>query len=127
MNYRKKPVVIEAMEFDGWNHDKVADFCAPTPVSIGKNPQTLIIPTLEGDHMANKGDWIIKGIKGEFYPCKPDIFAATYEPAVKTIELKIEATSQMNRRLRELVRSGLYGTNVDEAARRLVEIGLRKI
>lgn len=39
------------------------------------------IPTLEGDHIANIGDWIIKGVKGEFYPCKPDIFAATYDPA----------------------------------------------
>jgi hypothetical protein len=39
----------------------------------------LTIPTLEGDHVARHGDWIIKGVKGEFYPCKPDIFAATYE------------------------------------------------
>lgn len=41
----------------------------------------LVIPTLEGDHHASVGDWIIRGVKGEFYPCKPDIFAATYEPA----------------------------------------------
>lgn len=41
----------------------------------------MVIPTLEGDHLANVGDWIIKGVKGEFYPCKPDIFAATYDPA----------------------------------------------
>lgn len=41
----------------------------------------LVIPTLEGDHLAEPGDWIIKGVKGEFYPCKPDIFAVTYEPA----------------------------------------------
>ena len=40
----------------------------------------LVIPTLEGDHLAEPGDWIIKGVKGEFYPCKPDIFAATYDP-----------------------------------------------
>jgi len=41
----------------------------------------VIIPTLEGDHLANIHDWIIKGVKGEFYPCKPDIFEMTYEPA----------------------------------------------
>ena len=41
----------------------------------------FIIQTLEGDHLARKGDWIIRGVHGEFYPCKPDIFAKTYEPA----------------------------------------------
>lgn len=41
----------------------------------------LLIETLEGTHRANPGDWIIRGVKGEFYPCKPDIFAATYEPS----------------------------------------------
>ena len=77
--FRKKPVVIEALLFDGRNHDSIADFCNPTAIKVGGN-FTLIIPTLEGDHTANKGDWIIKGVKGEFYPCKPDIFEATYEP-----------------------------------------------
>ena len=42
----------------------------------------LTIPTLEGDHIANVGDWIIQGVQGEFYPCKPDIFDATYEPVL---------------------------------------------
>lgn len=78
MKFRKKPVVIDAIRFDGINHDAVADFCAPTQIRVGGG-YTLIIPTLEGDHTANKGDWIIKGIKGEVYPCKPDIFDATYE------------------------------------------------
>ena len=45
---------------------------------------TLVIPTLEGDMTASPGDWIIKGIEGELYPCKPDIFAATYEPVVES-------------------------------------------
>jgi len=76
--YRKKPVVIEAVLFHGTNHDEIADFCLPNIIKVGGG-YTLIIPTLEGDHTANKGDWIIKGVKGEFYPCKPDIFEQTYE------------------------------------------------
>jgi len=89
MKYRKRPVVIEAVQFNGANQGPVFEFCptavhgldVPTSTSIGTMMPYLIIPTLEGNHRANVGDWIIKGIKGEFYPCKPDIFAATYEPA----------------------------------------------
>lgn len=77
MKFRKKPVEIEAIQFDGLNHDAVADFCAPKIIKVGGN-FTLLIPTLEGEMTASKGDWIIKGVKGEFYPCKPDIFQATY-------------------------------------------------
>lgn len=78
MQYRKKPVVIEAVLFTGLNHDEIADFCAPNTVKVGGG-YTLLIPTLEGEMTASKGDFIIKGVKGEFYPCKPDIFEATYE------------------------------------------------
>jgi len=78
MKYRKRPVVIDAVEFNGLNHDEIACFCEPQPVKVGGN-FTLLIPTSEGEMTASKGDWIIKGVKGEFYPCKPDIFAATYE------------------------------------------------
>ena len=78
MRFRKKPVVIEAVQFNGTNHDEIANFCAPHPVRVGGS-YTLIIPTLEGNHTAAQGDWIIKGVKGEVYPCKPDIFTATYE------------------------------------------------
>jgi len=85
--FRKRPVVIEARQY----------LCANSSFELlhwinselyGKDNQSkfakwtnsvLIIPTLEGDHTAQKGDWIIKGIQGEFYPCKPDIFEATYE------------------------------------------------
>ncbi len=87
--YRNKPVVIEAVEFRGFDGKGVP--LAPWPpgweVSSWRMwpregpPLTLVIPTLEGDHHAAPGDFIIRGIKGEFYPCKPDIFAATYEPA----------------------------------------------
>lgn len=85
--YRKKPVVIEAFKFtEGldlkeaphWMVEAVksgtAFFVEREDGSIG-----LIISTLEGVHEASPGDWIIRGIKGELYPCKPDIFEATYE------------------------------------------------
>jgi hypothetical protein len=49
----------------------------------GRRGEDLLIPTLEGDMLAVPGDWIIRGIKGEFYPCKPDIFEATYEAVTK--------------------------------------------
>ncbi len=86
--YRKKPVVIEAEQFTGDNIDAVLDFVGdmatcPEGKSMAKD-QGLIIRTLEGDHHASVGDWIIKGVAGEFYPCKPDIFEATYELAKLT-------------------------------------------
>lgn len=88
MKFRKKPVVIEAIQFDGDVHT-INVMCNAWPEFNDQStwkrlPEflSLIIHTLEGDHHANSGDWIIKGIKGEFYPCKPDIFEATYE-AVK--------------------------------------------
>ena len=77
MKYRKKPVVIEAIIWTGDNYQQVLDF---TYASSYKAPDgKLTITTLEGDHRAEIGDYIIKGVKGEFYPCKPDIFAMTYE------------------------------------------------
>lgn len=81
MKYRKKPVVIEVTQFDGTNHEELSKW---SEGQIQKDPyytgnDLLIIPTLEGDMRANINDYIIKGVKGEFYPCKPDIFEATYE------------------------------------------------
>ena len=76
--FRKKPVVIEARQWTGANAPELLDWIKPNARQEGAS---LIIPTLEGDHEAGLGDWIIRGVKGEFYPCKPDIFAATYEPA----------------------------------------------
>jgi hypothetical protein len=75
--YRKKPVVIEAMQWTGDNFREITDWADDVWSKAG---QTLIIPTLEGDHTAQRGDWIIRGVAGEFYPCKPDIFEQTYEP-----------------------------------------------
>lgn len=81
MKFRKKPVVIEAIQFTGVNGLDVATFCKGAPLKTFGD--SLVIPTLEGDHRADVGDWIIKGVNGEFYPCKPDIFDKTYEPPGK--------------------------------------------
>ncbi len=80
MRFRKKPVVIEAIQWTGDNAQEVREFMREA--SYGWNPgsHAWVIVTLEGNMSALPGDWIIKGVKGEFYPCKPDIFAATYEP-----------------------------------------------
>lgn len=85
--YRKKPVVIEAIQFDGENFDAIAEFVmnqrhGDDDVSgqAGSDPH-MTIHTLEGDMRADVGDWIIRGVQGEYYPCKPDIFDATYEAA----------------------------------------------
>ncbi len=75
--YRKKPVVIEAVQWTGENSTEVRDFMGLISLSITVF-DTFKIHTLEGEMNAEKGDWIIKGVKGEFYPCKPDIFELTY-------------------------------------------------
>lgn len=86
MKFRKKPVVIEAIRWDGKLNTlyQLQTMGMKTTVSeIGGYPIercNLRIKTLEGEHIANIGDWIIKGVKGEFYPRKPDIFEMTYEP-----------------------------------------------
>ena len=78
--FRKKPVVIDAVLWTGENLKEVSDFFGWRNFSY--EPRTgLQIHTLEGTMDASIGDYIIKGVKGEFYPCKPDIFAATYEAA----------------------------------------------
>lgn len=84
MKYRKKPVVIEAVQWDGNNQSEIANFMGKmirTKTSPEEdNPSGKItIETLEGDMTASIGDFIIKGVQGEFYPCKQDIFELTYE------------------------------------------------
>lgn len=81
--YRKKPVVVEAVQWTGENHAEMREFIDPEAFEI--IPRIgLVIHTLEGDHHASPGDYIIKGVNGEFYPCKPDIFAKTYESSTLT-------------------------------------------
>jgi len=76
--YRKKPVVIDAVEWTGDNINEICDFMKWRHVSHDER-DGLVIHTLEGNHNANIGDMIIKGVHGEFYPCKPDIFKLTYD------------------------------------------------
>lgn len=83
--FRKKPVVIEACQFEVWRGQEDAEALAAWCGGRIPNPNALRpvieIDTLEGVITASDGDWIIRGVQGEFYPCKPDIFDATYEPA----------------------------------------------
>jgi hypothetical protein len=89
--FRKKPVVIEAFQItkelamDHWENDKPLPFGLSRlsgswhPIDKEVHNASISIETLEGRMIAELGDWIIKGVKGELYPCKPDIFEATYE------------------------------------------------
>ena len=77
--FRKKPVVIEAIQLTEENVDAIIEFCGS---KVKSHPMTgVVIETLEGNMIASNLDWIIKGVNGEFYPCKPDIFEKTYESA----------------------------------------------
>jgi len=73
--YRKKPVEIDAIKWTGENLDEIKAFMGYYEYAKGE----LIIHTLEGKMKASRGDFIIKGVNGEFYPCKPDIFEKTYD------------------------------------------------
>lgn len=86
--YRKKPVVIEAIQLNWENWSDICNFLGgiiseenPGRYQEGSNGELmeLTIPTIEGNMVAKHNDWIIKGVNGEFYPCKPDIFEKTYE------------------------------------------------
>ena len=76
--YRKKPVTIEAILYTGKNKKEITDFTESRAFSFGKD-NAMEIPTLEGNYKCSVNDYVIKGIKGEFYSCKPDIFRETYE------------------------------------------------
>lgn len=92
MQYVKKPIVIEAVQFTGENETEIMAFVGNN-LKVSKPPKDMekdkdipndayiiVIPTLEGDMKASKMDFIIKGVQGEFYPCKPDIFEKSYQP-----------------------------------------------
>jgi hypothetical protein len=77
--FKKKPVIIEAVQWDGKNQFEVLSFCKTCYFTSHGVVKDLYIDTLEGDMLAKVDDYIIKGVAGEFYACKPDIFALTYE------------------------------------------------
>lgn len=83
--FRKKPVVLEARQFtlaDAEHPEALTEWCngRVRGTRLPAAERIIQIDTLEGEMAGSIGDWIIKGVKGEFYPCKPDIFAMTYEP-----------------------------------------------
>lgn len=99
--FRKKPVVIDAFRWEGkpiksWDDLDAWLVSLGLPTAPNRNVEdvplwvngddSLTIPTLEGDMRCDIGDWIIRGVKGELYPCKPDIFAETYEPVTPSTE-----------------------------------------
>ena len=77
----KKPIIVEAIQWTGKNEDEVMKFVSQHCFITDNYPnqKTLIINTLEGDHVASVDDWIVKGVKGEFYPVKPDVMEQTYD------------------------------------------------
>jgi len=89
MRFRKRPIVVEAVQFDGKHPRDTGVYLYQSPLTHSNSTDTSsrgcfwVIDTLEGKMEVSPGDWIITGIKGEKYPCKPDIFEMTYEPAKK--------------------------------------------
>jgi hypothetical protein len=78
--FRKKPVVVEAIQWTGDNAEEILAFCDDGQCAQWKSGEMAIL-TLEGEMHATVGDWIVRGVSNEYYPVKPDIFEATYEPA----------------------------------------------
>ena len=78
---KKKPIVVDAIQFTSDNFKEIVEFTNGYAKNFDLNVgiYTCIIKTLEGQHIASENDYIIKGVKGEFYPCKPDVFLKTYE------------------------------------------------
>ncbi len=124
--FRKKPVVIEAIQYDGDNLAEVLAFTGKHPRwdewfssfdqyqnHVRKDGCRFKILTLEGTMIAVPGDWIIKGVKGEFYPCKPDIFAATYDPVLDEDELPSDGSCVRCGRVPRN-KEGLCNTCLDE-------------
>lgn len=125
--YRKKPVVIEAWQWHGeqnrtllgsgapdWLADSESVYGTFHPGKVRVVEETdgkayLTIKTLEGEMTANPGDWIIKGVKGELYPCKPDIFAATYEDAATPPEAVNRGSAPDRKKLAAVIEHAMHG------------------
>jgi len=109
MKFRKKPVEVEAIKWTGENLDEVLDFCegSATYEAMSSGGGAIVIETLESNkelktrHSASIGDWIIKGVKGEFYPCKPDIFEQTYENSENDSTISKEIVTELNKYLKK--------------------------
>ena len=97
MKYRKKPVIVDAFHYRGKQDDWLLKaFMLDCGRELFRDAETYRwkISTLEGDHLITDGDYIIRGVKGEVYPCKPDIFEMTYEPADQAIEEGVDVINE---------------------------------
>ena len=92
--YRKKPVIIDAIQFTGENFEEIKQFGVQ---GFNAGIRNMVIKTLEGEMTVLSGDWIVKGVKGEFYPCKPDIFEKTYEEVDKNEQKNISGKKENTR------------------------------
>ena len=137
MKYIKKAVVIDAIQVKANNFDRICNFMGCTPEQV-LNPMSdidefgdsrdpylgVIIETLEGKMQANIGDMIIKGVKGEFYPCKPDIFKATYDKAPQDYKDRMRVEYyELNERWNKLgafFQTAAYG-NLNDKQKALLE------
>lgn len=81
MRYTKRPVTIDAIQFDGTNIHDIAMFVGEDEVLGREEDKRIYIMTSKGSLEVNKGEWVIRGVKGEFYPCAADVFEMTYTPA----------------------------------------------
>lgn len=120
MKFRKKPVIIDAIQWTGNNIIDLIKFMNCVIQDVDEKREYMLyegamlvkgvlhIKTLEGEHIANIGDWIIKGIKGEFYPCKPDIFELTYEE-VESIDPTAQFMNWFLRHYSTSVEGGMLG------------------
>ena len=126
--FKKKPVIIEAIQWTGKNLSEIDNFMGGLVENKGT---TLVIYTLEGDMEASIGDYIIKGVNGEFYPCKPDIFAKTYEEVTnyseKDIISNLEIKYQDNKIFFFGFKPSCYAAEGMQLIRNLLEKGLYEI
>ena len=77
--FRKRPVVVDAIRWTGENRVELLAFVGKAPAHLDADGLTIVLHTLEGDMRASPGDWVIRGVADEIYPCKPEIFTASYE------------------------------------------------
>jgi hypothetical protein len=138
--WRKRPVEIQAIQWTGYNIEAVAAFMGVQYTgrfsmrrdsATGEFGRRLLVPTLEGEVLASPGDWIIRGVQGEYYPCKPDIFAATYESTEgRSVTDQPSQAEAIEPKLASLLDSMLPGVGqfdgrgiVDQTVRVMVDAG----
>ena len=99
MKYMKKPIIVDAVQRTGNNIEEIKSFLDENGGAYTITGNNLVINTLEGDMLASLGDYIIKGIHGELYPCKPDIFKETYDQVNVEIKGKVNITDNDNTKI----------------------------